>query len=186
MNPVLRVVAIRSLLVVVVLAACGRGALSLPEYSHEVDVLLATVDSRLDAHAAELATAPPDVERTRVYLADRVAGYEELRDGLAGIDPPDQIADLHSELRHLVEKLLAAEEARSAFAARIESVDDLDLVWEGPEAQLVTAAQREAIQLCYAAQEFVDATEAREDLADLPWIPEELKEVVRVAFGCPE
>lgn len=177
---------VATLLIAVAMVGCGGGSLSLSEYSHEVDALLTKVDSRLDEHAAELFAAPLDVALTRVYLADRVAGYEELIDGLEAMDPPDQMADLHSSLRELTERLLAAEAARAAFAETIESVDDLDLVWDGPQARAVTASESEAIQLCYAAQKFVDGTDARDEFVDLPWIPLELKEVVRVAFDCPE
>jgi hypothetical protein len=38
--------------------------------------------------------------------------------------------------------------------------------------------------LCLAAQAEFDDTEERTALAEVPWIPQELKEVVTVAFGC--
>ncbi len=158
MTPVIKVT-VGWLVVVVLVAACGGGTLSLSEYSNNVDEVLTKVDSRLDAHAAELFAGAPNVERTRAYLADRVAGYEEMTEALAGLNPPEQIADLHATLRELTDKLLATEKARAAFAETVESVDDLDQVWEGPEAQAVTAVEREAIRLCYAAQELVDETE---------------------------
>ena len=38
--------------------------------------------------------------------------------------------------------------------------------------------------LWYVAQEELDSTEAREVLAEVPWFPSDMKEVVRVALGC--
>jgi hypothetical protein len=72
------------------------------------------------------------------------------------------------------------------FAKTVVSIEDLDQVWEGPEAQAVRAAEMQAIELCYAAQDQIDATEDREAFGDTPWIPSQLKEVVRVSFNCPE
>lgn len=169
-----------------VLGACGADSLTLSEYSSEIAELINGVDGRLDAHADELFSSPASVEATRAYLEDRVAGYNELVDGVDTLNPPEEAADLHAALGEILGRLLIAEEARAAFAATVDSIDDLDQVWEGAEAQVVREAEQEAILLCYAAQDRIDETEEREDLADVPWIPSEMKEVVRVAFDCPE
>ncbi len=82
-------------------------------------------------------------------------------------------------------QLLVAEEARAAFAKTVSSVEELDLVWEGPEAQAIRTAEEEAIILCYAAQSQFDQTQQREAFAEVPWMPSELREVVQVALNCP-
>jgi hypothetical protein len=159
--------------------------MTLSEYSNEAAALIERVDSRLDERHAQFVTAPPSVEGTQAYLADRVAGYHELVDGVDALDPPEQVAELHAALQEILGTLLAAEQARASFAATVVSTDSLHQVWEGPESQAIRAAELQAITLCYAAQDQVDATEQREDFGDVPWMPAELKEVVRVSFDCP-
>lgn len=169
-----------------VFSACGGDSLSLSEYSSEVSTLIGRVDGRLDAHSEELGAAPPTVAATRAYLVDRVNGYHELVDGIGALDAPDQVAELHAALQEIMGTLLAAEEARADFAATVDSAEGLTQVWEGPESQAVRAAELQAIELCSAAQDQIDDTESREGLGDVVWIPAEMKEVVRVSFGCPE
>jgi hypothetical protein len=168
------------------LSACGGASLSLSEYSDEVATLIIRVDGRLDAHAERLAAGPPSVEATQAFFDDRVAGYHELVDGVDVLEPPEEVVELHMALQGILAALLTAEEARLEFANTVSSVEDLDQVWEGPEAQAVRAAELQAIELCYAAQGQVDATEDRAAFGDLPWIPSQLQEVVRVSFNCPE
>lgn len=170
---------------IVVLTACGGGTMSLSEYSSEVAALVETLDSRLDAEAAEYFAGPPSADGLRAYLAVRVAGYRTAVDGIDAIDPPGQVEDLHRTLAEIISGLLAAEEARAAFADTVESVDGLAQVWEGPESAAVRRAEEEAIVLCRSAQAQFDATEQREAFADVPWMPAELKEVVNVALDCP-
>ena len=168
------------------LTACGGGSLTLSAYSSEVATLVETLDSRLDAEAEAYFSGPASVEGARDYVRIRVDGYRDVVEGINDLDPPDQVSDLHATLQGIMAKLLAAEESRAAFADTVSSIDDLDLVWEGPEAEAIRAAEGEAIILCYAAQSQFDATQQREELADIPWMPSELKEVVRVALDCPE
>lgn len=155
------------------------------EYSVEVAALIETLDSRLDAEAEEYFSGSPSVEGARDYVRIRVDGYRELVEGIEALSPPEEIADLHATFQEIMAKLLVAEEHRALFAETVTSADELDLVWEGPEAQAIRAAEEEAMVLCYAAQSQFDATEQREGLADVPWMPPELKEVVRVALNCP-
>lgn len=167
-----------------VLVACG-GTLTLSEYSNEVAALVEALDSRLDAEAGEYFSGPPSVEGLREYLAIRVDGYRDAVAGLDAIDPPEQVADLHTTFAEIMGNLLVAEEARAAFAGTVDSVEELPSVWEGPASETVLVAEREAIVLCHAAQAQFDATEQREALTGVPWMPPELKEAVNVALDCP-
>ena len=47
------------------------------------------------------------------------------------------------------------------------------------------AVLAEVYEFCRASQEDFDATAQREVLDDIEWIPPEMIEVVKVAFGCP-
>ena len=167
-------------------SACGGGSLSLSEYSEEVAELLRRVDSRLDAQAEQLLASPPDVAATQALVDDIVAGAHEIVDGIDALEPPEEVAELHAALLEILVPLLSAQEAWAAFAKTVTTIEELDQVWEGPEAQAVQAAGLEAVDLCYAAQDHIDATRDREALEDVPWIPVELKEVVRVSFNCGE
>ncbi len=182
--PMLRWFAFVTLLAVM-LAACGDGSLTLTEYSDEVSSLIIETDSRLDAKAEAYFAGDPNVEDAREYLEVRVAGYSELLDGVDALEPPEQVTDLHTTLQEILGQLVVTEQARLSFAETVTGLDELDQVWEGPEAQAVRAAEQEAIVLCYAAQDRFDATEERERFDDAPWVPSEMKEVIRVALNCP-
>ena len=54
-----------------------------------------------------------------------------------------------------------------------------------PEGQAADAVLEEVFAFCRASQAEFDATEDREALEDAAWVPSEMKEVVKVAFGCP-
>jgi hypothetical protein len=157
----------------------------LSEYSSEVTSVLETLDSELDAEAENYASGPPSIEGAQEYVRIRVDGYRDAVAGIDALDPPDQVADLHRTLHEIMTKLSAAAENRAAFAGTVTAIDELDRVWEGPEAGAIPTAEAEAIILCHAAQSQFDATQAREDLADVPWMRSELKEVVLVALDRP-
>jgi hypothetical protein len=143
------------------------------------------LDSRLDAQAEKYFSGPPSVDGAREYLRVRVDGYRDVVAGIDSIDPPEQVIELHETFREIMGNLLVAEEVRAEFADTVTSTIELGSVWEGREAQAIRAVQEEAIVLCYAAQAYFDETERREILTDVPWMPSELKEVVRVALDCP-
>jgi hypothetical protein len=48
------------------------------------------------------------------------------------------------------------------------------------------AHDEEVTQICVVAQGAFDETVDREAVAEVPWMPPEMKEVVRVAFGCSD
>ncbi len=80
-------------------------------------------------------------------------------------------------------------EAERAMAAQVEA-DGVTAEhwgwWNTPQGAAARAIDNEGIALCIAAQEDFDATQDRQALSDTPWIPTEMREVVRVAYGCPD
>ena len=168
-----------------VLGACGGSRLTLSEYSTEVSALVGALDSRLDAEGAAYFSGPASVEGAREYLAIRVDGYRNAVEGIEAINPPEEVEDLHDTFAEILGSILAAEEARAAVGDSIDSVEELPRVWDGPESDAVRAAEEDAIVLCYAAQAHFDATEQRDAFTEVPWMPGELKEVIRVALDCP-
>ena len=91
----------------IVVAACGGGPLTKQEYTDEVATVLSRVDTRLQASADELLANPDDMNATRAYLDDRVEGYEEMVDGIGGLDPPEDAQEIHEVFVDLLEELLA-------------------------------------------------------------------------------
>ena len=73
------------------------------------------------------------------------------------------------------------------LAARVLAMDSpvgIEEIWETTEGQAARAADADAVALCRAAQAEFDSTKERAALEGVPWIPADLKQVVRVAFGC--
>jgi hypothetical protein len=66
----------------------------------------------------------------------------------------------------------------------METSAGIDAIWETPEGVAARAADDQAIALCRAAEAEINSTEERSAFEDVPWIPPEMKEIVRVAFGC--
>ncbi len=167
------------------LAGCG-GSPSASEYAAKLGVWATGIDARLDAGWEEFSAQPRNSEATQAYLDTRVALYVEAIEGFDALDPPATLTELDSAIRDWLERLRAAEEERAALAATIGTTVEMDQIWQGPATQAVVAAEEEGVLLCLAAQAEFDATEQREELADVPWIPSDLKEVISVALGCPQ
>ena len=79
--------------------------------------------------------------------------------------------------------LADAEAALADYVSGLEPGADVGDLWATPLGVAARAADAESIELCLAAQSELD-TSKRSELAGVPWIPPELKEVVVVAFGC--
>ena len=73
------------------------------------------------------------------------------------------------------------------MATRVVAYETVTEHWQGwdtVEGQAAQSVDQELTTLCYVAQEELDRTEAREIMADMPWFPSSMKDVVRVALGC--
>lgn len=164
-------------------ASCG-GKPTLTEYADEVEVLTTTMFRTLDDLTAEGTFAAPTVEEVQAVYSGVAAAFHGLLDGLQGLEPPRDLAELHTAALEMATGLTTAGDAFALRAEDVETEDELGLLFESPEAFAVEAARDEMITFCQERQAEFDATADREVFADAPWIPSEMQEVVLVAFGC--
>ncbi len=166
--------------VIVVASGCGGGDMSLSEYVDEMNTIGARVAQQSDvvfAEAEQIAT-PSDVnawmERVRPLRIEVLEGFE-------GLDPPEEVADLHRLISDWMAKIILAEEALAARASAVVGWEEFS---QSSEAAAYRAALAEGKTVCTDFQAKLDATAARGVFADTPWIPSDLKEVVDAALGC--
>jgi hypothetical protein len=172
-------------------AACGGGEMSLTEY---VDRLNAIVDRASQQYYALVASprgavlvaegahlndfTPQDLQAALEQVNEIEA---EVMEATAAIEPPEQVADLHSLWFDSDGNSTSIGEALVARAGTAAN-------WEELSKSTEMAAYRTAIargkQVCTNFQTKLDATEERGVFADTPWIPGELREVVDAVLGC--
>ncbi len=165
-------------------AACGGGEPSLQEYGDEAEVLVREVTVRIDTLDEQLDASSG--EGIRTYWTNRLDARAEFLDGLSALEPPEVAEELHESVVDLFRRLNAAEEALAARVATLEPGIAPGLWWETPEGEAARAVDDEVTAICHVAQAEFDETEDRAALEDTPWIPSEMKEVVRVAFRCAD
>jgi hypothetical protein len=146
--------------------------MSLSEYVDEMNTIGARIaqQSEVIVAEAEPIATPSDVN----------AMMERVRP-LRGLDPPEEVADLHRLFSDWMAKIIVAEEALAARASTVASCEEFS---QSSEMAAYRAVLVEGKQGCTDFQAKLDATEARGVFADTPWIPGELKEVVDAALGC--
>jgi hypothetical protein len=167
----------------ILVICCGGGGPSLEDYATRGEELTTRVISRIATLDAELQE--PTLEGVKDYWDQRVAARVAFLEGIRDLDPPDGLVDLHETALDLFSRLVDAEQALAARVAESGTPTGPSEWWSTPEGQAARAVDQEAIAICHAAQARFDATQERETLEGLPWIPSEMKESVRVAFGCP-
>jgi hypothetical protein len=169
-----------------VLAACGGGTLTLSEYGEQGERLVAEVSQQVDALDATLESGDQTLESVRTYWNERVEARRDFSEGLEALDPPEEAEELHAVVVEIFNRLTDAEEALAARVLAIETVTGPADWWATREGEIARAVDDEVTQICVVAQEAFDETVDREAVADVPWMPAEMKEVVRVAFGCSD
>ena len=185
-----------ALCVALLVGACGGGEMSLNEYVERVDevfqqgigqyeVLVATPEGQVllvgqgdhmgfSGEGAQLSDFTP--QDLHVAL-ERVSEMQaEALEAAAAIDPPEQIADLHS--------LFFRELPISELAARAGTAADWDELSESPEMAAYRIALAADNQVCAEFQAKLDATAERGTFADAPWVPSKLQEIVDYGLGC--
>jgi hypothetical protein len=163
------------------LVACGGGSLSLTEYAERLDALAVELGEQLVAGDARMSTGTPTLADAQQVLTDALAARTDFQEGLTALDPPDEFADVHSDLVEVHSRIIAAQEAFVARTATAATLEELD---QSAEAEVYRAIGTEAASLCEELRATINATADREVFADTPWIPEDMKEVVEVMFGC--
>ena len=168
-----------------ILAACGGGSLSVPEYAEAAEDLVAEMVADFGALDAEWESQIPSVEGAQTYWEGRMQIRNEFLEGVQELDAPDEIAAMHATAVDLFKRITAADEA---LAQRVATYDTVTEHWEWvntPEGQAADALLEEVFAFCRSSQAEFDATRDRESLEDVPWIPAEMEQAVKVAFGCP-
>ena len=169
-----------------VLVACGGETLTLSEYGEQGEQLVIEVSQRVDALDAELESEDQTVDSVRAYWDERVQARSDFSEGLEALEPPDEAEELHAVVVDIFNRLTAAEESLAARVTSLETVSEPAEWWATPEGMFAHAVDEEVTQICVVAQGAFDETVDREAVVDVPWMPPEMKEVVRVAFGCSD
>lgn len=170
------------LAIAILIASCG-GESSLSTYANDVETLATAMNATLDRLDEEHGSIGTLAE-ARDYAAARVAARRDFLAGMEGVEVPPSVFELHDEAIEIIRLVTNSE---SAMAARVESagsLDELGNVWDTPEGVAAREADDRLILLCEAAQDTFDKTASGGELEDVPWIPQEMKQVIQVAFGC--
>jgi len=146
--------------------------------------MTAVMEERIAVLDAGLGSQPVSGNVARDYWDARLQSRVELLEELRTLDPPDAIAEMHREGLDLFERLITAEAALAARVATFAEPSGPEQWWSAEEAAAVAATNEEILILCRAFQARYDATIDRTGLADMPWIPAEMKEIVQIDVGC--
>jgi hypothetical protein len=166
------------------LAACGGGPLSLAEYNEQGLAVVTEMEERLYALDAEWDSQTATVEDVRTYWDERIEAYETAVEGLEALEPAAAAAELHHKGMELFGKLVATEQAVANRVASFQTVTGPEQWWDTAEGAAVRDVQEEIYSFCLVFQDMYDATVERVAVADVAWIPSEMKEIVQVDIGC--
>ncbi len=145
----------------------------------EMETDFARIDTAWEAEPATLQGALD-------YWDQRLRIRNEFLDGITDLEPPPEIAGTHAASLEIFGRITAADEALASRVAEYDQVTEHRQWLDTPEGAASLAILDEVFAFCRLSQEEFDATTDREGLHDAPWVPPEMKETVKVAFGCPE
>jgi hypothetical protein len=170
----------------VVVAGCGGGALTLTEFGEEAERLVMVMGSEMDALDSEMESLAATVDGTKSYWDQRMQIRTGFVDDLQALKPPDEAVELHLIVIDIFGGLVDAEQALADSVVGTETVSTPAQWWSSPEADVARAADAAMLGICEIVQSAFDETQSRDKLSETPWIPSNVKEVVRVAFHCPD
>lgn len=165
------------------LGACGGHETTLTEYAENIEDLVVTMNLQLDG-LEEILNGSVSLEDVHEYVTERMELRNGFIDALRELEPPDRLRDFHEQALDVITRLVDAEQLVADGALASDNVAEASAMWETEAGRAARAADEEAIEICKAAQETFDATEENAIAEGVPWIPNEMKEVVRVAFLC--
>ena len=177
-----------TLSIALLVSACGGGEMTLSEYVDRLNVII----GRAVAQGEELFASPLGMlmeegaqlsDFTPQDLQIALERVEEIEVGIGeatdAIDPPEVAAEFHN--RYFDTRFSSAREALAARAGVAETWEELS---ETPEMAAYRTAVGDDKQTCIEFQADMDATGGRQVFADMPWIPDDLKEVVVALLAC--
>jgi hypothetical protein len=134
-----------------------------------------------DVLEAQWASATT-VEEGKQVLDRAVAIRTDLQNGLTDLDPPEALGEVHVDLVDLLGRILAATEV---WAIRAETAGSIDELQTSSEALTYWDLDAEMTLLCLELASKLDAiAEQQAIFAEVPWIPNEMKEVIGLVAGC--
>lgn len=167
-----------------ILVACGGATLSLTEYVDGLNTLVSETTDELEVADARFRQIPePNREDAIALLNSHVVLRTDIQNGLETLDAPAQIADLHVLLIEGHAAVLAATEL---LPGRVETAASPEEFEQSAELEAYETANAETMVICRDIQAQLDATADRGVFQDVPWIPDEMKEVVIAVLGCDE
>ena len=170
--------------IIVTIAACGSGELTLTEYAESVEELVAEREADFRDLDAEWVSQPPSMDRALEYWDGRLDIREDFLEGVEELTPPERILSQHEAALDVFARMTAADEALAGTVAGWTSIADHWQWVNTPEGQAADAILVEVYEFCRSSQAEYDATLEGEGFDDTPWISNAV-EVVKVAFGCP-
>jgi len=175
-----------SVCLAVAVVACGGHELSLTDYVDRLNTVGAEATERGEALAASAAQTedftPQDLQ---AILEEAGSIRTDVQEAVDDLDPPGQIADLHTEIFDWHRRFIAVE---AELARRAGEAEDTDADWTALSDSPEMAAYRDSIaegkEICDTFQDELDATADRGAFSDVPWLPSRMAEVVDAVLGC--
>ena len=167
------------------LAACGDSPPTAAEYAEEIEELVGEMEARFASADAEWETQTPSLDGALAYWEERLDIRVDFLDDLEDMEYPPEVAAMHAESLAIFRRITAADEAIAESVRAYDTVTEHRPWLDTPEGQASLAVLEEVFAFCRASQAEFDATGEREDLEDVPWLPPEMSQTIKVAFGCP-
>ena len=174
------------LAVLVVVAGCGGDRLTLTEFGEETERLVAVMAVEMGELDSEIESLATTVDGTKSYWDRRMQIRTGFLGDLRALKPPDEAAELQLIVIDVFDALVGAEQALADSVVGSGTVSTPSQWWSIPEAEAARAADAEMLGICEVVQSAFDETQSRDKLAETPWMPSNVREVVRVAFHCPD
>ena len=171
----------------ILVAACGGGdRLTLVEYAGQVEGVVASMEADFVALDREWESQPPSLEGARSYFDRRLEIREDFLDAIEGLDPPSEVGNMHETSVDLFSRITDADVALAERVDQYETVTEHRQWRDTPEAQASLRVLEEVYAFCRESQAAFDATQDPQLVQGSAWVRPEVREVVAVAFGCPE
>jgi hypothetical protein len=167
------------------IAACSSATLSLAEYAETVEGLVAGMEDGFLSIDGAWEAREPSAEGAAEYWGRRLEIRADFLESVRSLDPPDAILSMHRQAVDVFERITEADRALAARVATFSSIDEHWSWVETPEGRAADAVLEEVYAFCRASQDQFDLSEQAQALEDAPWVPAEMQQVVKVAFGCP-